>query len=88
MRKLTFKNISFGLFIIALILYFIGASLTYNMKYQNNELNNKINHVNEQTDNLIIKNNTTSSKIQADNDSNLSFNDNIYYLKKEKAVDQ
>lgn len=69
---------------IALIFYFITSNFIYSLEYDNKEYREKIAQTEEEINNLKIKKNTSSSKDEAKKETDLKFENNIYYVKEEE----
>lgn len=68
---------------VALIFYFITSNFIYSLEYDNKEYEEKIAQTEEEINNLKIKKNTSSSKDEAKKETDLKFENNIYYVKEE-----
>lgn len=76
------KKFIIGFLIFALVIYFFTSNFLYSLEYSNSELEQQINEKEKSINDLMIKKNTNSSKEEAKEETDLTFNDNVYYLKK------
>lgn len=74
-------------FIVSLVSYFITSNYVYKLEYINSEMETKIQKQEKYINELMIKQNTNSSKEEATQKTSLKFQDNVYYLKKEVGSD-